>query len=51
MSTPADPPDPVYVLKGDMGPIHSLMFKSSLNQLYAGAESGKIHIWNLNVNN
>lgn len=45
------PPDPEYIIKGDMGPIHSLMFLITphTEHLYAGAESGKIHIWNLRV--
>lgn len=45
------PPDPVYVLRGDMGPVHSLDFRISpyVEHLYAGAETGNIHIWDLKV--
>lgn len=45
------PPDPSYVLRGDMGPIHSLMFKVSpyIEHIYAGTESGNVHIWDLQV--
>ncbi|KAH0546259.1 guanine nucleotide-binding protein subunit beta-like protein 1 [Cotesia glomerata] len=43
------PPDPIYVLRGDMGPVHCLDFRISpyVEHLYAGAESGNIHIWDL----
>ncbi|KAK0162166.1 hypothetical protein PV327_008526 [Microctonus hyperodae] len=43
------PPDPIYVLRGDMGPVHSLLFRISpyIEHLYAGAQSGNIHIWDL----
>ncbi|KAJ8682300.1 hypothetical protein QAD02_018092 [Eretmocerus hayati] len=46
------PPDPVYVMRGDMGPVHSLMFRVSpyIEHLYAGAESGKVHIWDMRRN-
>lgn len=45
------PPDPIYVLRGDMGPVHSLHFRISpyIEHLYAGAENGIIHIWDLKV--
>lgn len=45
------PPDPIYVLRGDMGPVHCLDFRISpyVEHLYAGAESGNIHIWDLQV--
>ena len=45
------PPDPAYLLRGDMGPVHSLLFRVSpyIEHIYAGAESGKIHIWDLKV--
>lgn len=47
------PPDPVYILRGDMGPVHSLLFKISpyAEHLYTGAETGIIHIWDLQVIN
>jgi len=46
------PPDPTYMLRGDMGPVHSLLFKISpyIEHLYAGTESGAIHIWDLKKN-
>ncbi|XP_015602838.1 guanine nucleotide-binding protein subunit beta-like protein 1 [Cephus cinctus] len=46
------PPDPIYLLRGDMGPVHSLLFRVSpyIEHLYAAAESGKIHIWDLRRN-
>ncbi|OXU22322.1 hypothetical protein TSAR_012067 [Trichomalopsis sarcophagae] len=46
------PPDPVYLMKGDMGPVHSLMFRVSpyIEHLYAGTESGRVHIWDLMKN-
>ncbi|CAB0028558.1 unnamed protein product [Trichogramma brassicae] len=46
------PPDPAYIMKGDMGPVHSLLFRVSpyIEHLYAGTESGKVHIWDLRKN-
>jgi WD40 repeat protein len=46
------PPDPVYMMRGDMGPVHSLLFRVSpyIEHVYAGAESGKVHIWDLRKN-
>ncbi|XP_011497853.1 PREDICTED: guanine nucleotide-binding protein subunit beta-like protein 1 [Ceratosolen solmsi marchali] len=46
------PPDPVYIMKGDMGPIHSLLFRISpyVEHIYAGTESGRVHIWDLRKN-
>ncbi|XP_063993888.1 guanine nucleotide-binding protein subunit beta-like protein 1 [Diachasmimorpha longicaudata] len=43
------PPDPIYVFRGDMGPVHSLLFRISpyIEHLYAGTESGNVHIWDL----
>ncbi|XP_012261678.2 guanine nucleotide-binding protein subunit beta-like protein 1 [Athalia rosae] len=44
------PPDPVFLLRGaETGPIHSLLFRISpyVEHLYAGAESGTVHIWDL----
>lgn len=34
-----------------MGPVHSLLFRVSpyIEHLYAGAESGRVHIWDLRV--
>jgi hypothetical protein len=45
------PPDPVYIMRGDMGPVHSLLFRISpyVEHLYAGTESGTVHIWDLKV--
>lgn len=45
------PPDPAYLLRGDMGPVHSLLFRVSpyVEHIYAGTESGIIHIWDLKV--
>lgn len=45
------PPDPAYLLRSDMGPVHSLLFRVSpyIEHIYAGTESGKIHIWDLKV--
>ena len=47
------PPDPSYMLRGDMGPVHSLLFRITpyIEHLYAGTESGNIHIWDLKVRN
>lgn len=46
------PPDPAYLLRGDMGPVHSLLFRVSpyVEHIYAGTESGIIHIWDLKRN-
>ncbi|XP_047352689.1 guanine nucleotide-binding protein subunit beta-like protein 1 isoform X3 [Vespa velutina] len=46
------PPDPKYLLRGDMGCIHSLLFwiNSDVEYLYAGCASGKIYIWDLKRN-
>ncbi|XP_034939508.1 guanine nucleotide-binding protein subunit beta-like protein 1 [Chelonus insularis] len=43
------PPDPIYILRGSMGPVHGLLFRISpyIEHLYAGAETGNIHIWDL----
>ncbi|XP_015520249.1 guanine nucleotide-binding protein subunit beta-like protein 1 [Neodiprion pinetum] len=44
------PPDPVFLLRGpDTGPVHCLLFRVSpyVEHLYAGAESGTVHIWDL----
>ncbi|KAF7994105.1 hypothetical protein HCN44_011374 [Aphidius gifuensis] len=43
------PPDPIYILRGDMGPVHSLLFKISpyYEHIYAGGENGIIYIWDL----
>ncbi|XP_014210906.1 guanine nucleotide-binding protein subunit beta-like protein 1 [Copidosoma floridanum] len=48
----APPPDPVYVMKGTMGPVHCLLFRISphYEHIYAGAESGSVHIWDLQKN-
>lgn len=45
------PPDPVYMMRGDMGPVHKLFFRISpyIEHLYVGAESGLVHIWDLRV--
>ncbi|KAF7399524.1 hypothetical protein HZH68_008116 [Vespula germanica] len=46
------PPDPKYLLRSDMGCIHSLLFwiNSDVEHLYAGCASGKIYIWDLKRN-
>ena len=45
------PPDPVYIFKGEMAPVTSLTFKITpfLQYIYAATQSGKIHIWDLQV--
>ncbi|XP_076749889.1 guanine nucleotide-binding protein subunit beta-like protein 1 isoform X1 [Xylocopa sonorina] len=50
MATPA--PDPRYLLRGDMGCIHCVLFQITPNieHLYAGTTKGNIHIWDLNTN-
>ncbi|XP_043279013.1 guanine nucleotide-binding protein subunit beta-like protein 1 [Venturia canescens] len=46
------PPDPIYILRGNNGPVHSLTFKITpyIEHLYAGTENGDIHIWDLKKN-
>ncbi|KAL3271495.1 hypothetical protein HHI36_021977 [Cryptolaemus montrouzieri] len=49
------PPDPLFCLKGDMGPIHSLCFPvreyiSTCPLLLASTEDGFVHSWNLDTN-
>ncbi|KAK9751323.1 hypothetical protein QE152_g5138 [Popillia japonica] len=48
------PPDPVFVLKGDMGYIHSLSFlnceKDHTSTLLVATEAGFVHIWDLETN-
>ncbi|XP_066584700.1 guanine nucleotide-binding protein subunit beta-like protein 1 [Prorops nasuta] len=43
------PPDPVYLMRGSMGPVHSLLFRINpyVEHIYAGTEKGKIYIWDL----
>lgn len=43
------PPDPIYTLKGKMGPIHCLLYTPFSNKelLYASTQTGSVHIWNL----
>lgn len=45
------PPDPKYLLRSDMGCIHSLLFwiNSDVEHLYAGCALGKVYIWDLKV--
>ncbi|KAK5639570.1 hypothetical protein RI129_012062 [Pyrocoelia pectoralis] len=47
------PPDPLFVLRSDMGHIHSLEFMFSENNathLLAATEEGYIYFWNLQTN-
>ncbi|XP_034180201.1 guanine nucleotide-binding protein subunit beta-like protein 1 [Osmia lignaria lignaria] len=46
------PPDPKYLLRGDMGCIHCILFQvtSDVESLYAGTAAGNVHIWDLNTN-
>ncbi|KAL2742155.1 guanine nucleotide-binding protein subunit beta-like protein 1 isoform X3 [Vespula maculifrons] len=46
------PPDPKYLLRSDMGCIHSLLFwiNSDVEHLYAGCALGKVYIWDLKRN-
>ncbi|KAL0276428.1 UNVERIFIED_CONTAM: hypothetical protein PYX00_004009 [Menopon gallinae] len=49
---PMLPPDPVYIFKGDMESVFCVMFKE-LNEksvLYAGTQSGLVHVWDLKIN-
>ena len=45
------PPDPLYTFKGNMGPIHCLLYTAVGNKelLYASTQTGSVHIWNLQV--
>ncbi|XP_014475313.1 PREDICTED: guanine nucleotide-binding protein subunit beta-like protein 1 [Dinoponera quadriceps] len=50
---PAPPPDPKFLLRGDMGEnVHSLLFSinSNMEHLYAGDGKGTVHIWDLKIN-
>lgn len=50
---PVPPPDPKFLLRGDMNEnVHSLLFSinSNTEHLYAGDEKGIVHIWDLKVN-
>lgn len=46
------PPDPKYLLRGNMGCVHSLLFRinSDVEHLFAGSSSGKIYVWDLKRN-
>ncbi|XP_076390491.1 guanine nucleotide-binding protein subunit beta-like protein 1 isoform X2 [Megachile rotundata] len=46
------PPDPKYLLRGDMGCIHCTLFQvtSNIECLYSGTATGNVHIWDLNTN-
>lgn len=48
----AAPPDPKYLLRGNMGSIHSLLFRvnSNVEHLFAGCASGKVYVWDLKRN-
>lgn len=49
------PPDPVFCLKSEMGPIHNLCFLSNESNatdlLAAATEEGFVYIWDLKVCN
>lgn len=40
------PPDPKFVLRGEMEPVSCIEFMSD-HTLYAGTQDGKIHVWDL----
>lgn len=46
------PPDPVYVFRGEMNPVTCVSYssKGGIQFIYAGTESGIVHIWSLKVN-
>lgn len=49
---PLLPPDPVFILKGDMGYVHALTFAQEANfsrHLLASCENGYVYIWDLEV--
>ena len=48
---PRAPPDPLFVIRGDMAPVHCLLFDNSNGEelLYVGAEDGTVHVWDLKV--
>ncbi|CAH0382367.1 unnamed protein product [Bemisia tabaci] len=48
----AKPPPPLFSMKGSMEAVHSLAFKldDKIPLLFAGTQSGHLHIWNLQVN-
>ncbi|KAK2582955.1 hypothetical protein KPH14_009013 [Odynerus spinipes] len=48
----ASPPDPKYLLRGNMGCVHSLLFQinSDVEHLFVGCASGKIYVWDLKKN-
>lgn len=45
-------PEPKYLLRSNMGPVHCLSFylTSTREHLYAGCSSGNIYIWDLETN-
>ncbi|XP_046403929.1 guanine nucleotide-binding protein subunit beta-like protein 1 [Ischnura elegans] len=49
---PRPPPGPLYTLKGDPSPVHSLHFweKSGNEKLFAGCQSGQVQLWSLQSN-
>ncbi|XP_071455842.1 guanine nucleotide-binding protein subunit beta-like protein 1 [Hetaerina americana] len=49
---PKPPPGPLYTLKGDPSPVHSLHFweKSRNDKLFAGCQSGQVQLWSLKTN-
>ena len=43
------PPDPRYIFRGDMGCVYCVLFQvdSATEHLYAGTNTGNVHIWDL----
>ncbi|KAG8234018.1 hypothetical protein J437_LFUL013853, partial [Ladona fulva] len=46
------PPDPLYTLKSDLNPVHSVCFWSheKNEKLFAGCQSGQVQLWSLQSN-
>ena len=45
------PPDPIYIFKGEMNSLSSVSYKVNVESenIYVGTQTGKVHVWDLEV--